>query len=350
MIPRILEQLDRASQEFTWRELCHGLLPCATVLRWRARSKAGVPLIEKAGPKKKERLDPETVKKKIAELDHGRQRTAGTSALFAELAHALSRRRFQELVAEERENKVDQMKRIQWLVPGVAWSIDTTEYGPEKIKITPLRDLASKYQMPTPLAEPQEEGAKIALYLDLTFRKEGAPMFLKRDLGSPLNCHAVDEVLERHWVLPLNSPPGYPRYNGSMERNMRDLQAALDKRQLHSLNKEVPIALDVELVTHQLNHRRLRSLGGLTPCQVFHDPSRRLRFHGASRQRIFREVFTEFWQYIENIPDRNRHTTAAAWRLVVETWLRRQAWISVKEKPQTHKNVSTISNPFFSQN
>jgi hypothetical protein len=126
-----------------------------------------------------------------------------------------------------------------------------------------------------------------------------------------------------------------------MERNMRDLQAALDKRQLHSLNKEVPIALDVELMTHQLNHRRLRSLGGLTPCQVFHDQS---------RQRIFREVFTEFWQYIENIPDRNRHTTAAAWRLVVETWLRRQAWISVKEKPQTHKNVSTISNPFYSQN
>ncbi len=35
-------------------------------------------------------------------------------------------------------------------------------------------------------------------------------MFLKRDLGSPLTCQALDEVLERHWVLPLNSPPGYP--------------------------------------------------------------------------------------------------------------------------------------------
>lgn len=91
-------------------------------------------------------------------------------------------------------------------------------------------------------------------------------MFLKRDLGSPLNCHAVDAVLERHRVLPLNSPPGYPRYNGSMERGMRDLKAALDEQRRQSLIKEVPLALEVELATHKLNHRRLRSLGGLTPA------------------------------------------------------------------------------------
>src|SRR5207244_5484671 len=99
-------------------------------------------------------------------------------------------------------------------------------YGLEKIKITPLRDLASKSQGPRPLVQPTEDGTRIALDLDLMFRKEAPPMFLKRDLGSALNCHAVDEVLERHRVLPLNSPPGYPRYNGSMERGMRDLKAA----------------------------------------------------------------------------------------------------------------------------
>src|ERR1043165_8688235 len=85
------------------------------------------------------------------------------------------------LVAQERQNKLDDMKRIQWLVPGVAWSIDTTEYGPGKMKITPLRDLASKYQIPTPLVAAQEQGERIALYLDLMFKKEGPPMFLKRD-------------------------------------------------------------------------------------------------------------------------------------------------------------------------
>ncbi|HWT79134.1 MAG TPA: hypothetical protein VN648_10070, partial [Candidatus Methylomirabilis sp.] len=206
MIPRILEQLDLGRREFSWRELCYGLLPCATVLRWRARARAGEPVVEQAGPKKKEPIELANVKEKIQQLEHGPRRSAGTTALYAELSDSISRRRFQELVAEERQRRLESMKRIQWLVPGTVWSLDTTEYGLEKIKITVLRDLASKYQLPTPLVQPQEDGARIAVYLDLMFKQQGAPMFLKRDLGSPLNCQAVDEVLERHWVLPLNSP------------------------------------------------------------------------------------------------------------------------------------------------
>ena len=151
MIPRILERLEQARREFTWRELCEELLPCATVLRWKARARAGEPLIEPAGPKKKEPLNTEAVKQRIEQLEHGRRRTTGTTALLEELKDSISRRRFQELVAQERQNRIDDMKRIQWLFPGAAWSIDTTEYGPEKFKITPLRDLASRYQLPTPV-------------------------------------------------------------------------------------------------------------------------------------------------------------------------------------------------------
>lgn len=311
-----------------------------------ASARGGEPLLEKPGPKKKEPLDLKMVKVKIAELDHGRRRSAGTTALQAELSDVISRRRFQELVAEERQNRLDHMKRIEWLVPGAAWSMDTTEDGPEKIKVTPLRDLASKYQMPIPLAGAREDGARIALYLDTLFKQQGPPMFLKRDLGSPLNCHQVDEVLQRYCVLPLNSPPDYPQYNGSMERSMRDLHDALD--QVRSRQLRLPLSVQLELATHRLNHRCLRSLGYRTPCQVYHDPARRLRLHGLSRQRIFREVFEQFWQYIECMPERNRHTFNAAWRLVVETWLRRQGWISVTQNSQTH--VSTDSEPFCSQN
>ena len=346
MIPRILEQLEQGRREFSWRELCDGLLPCATVLRWRARAQAGAPLVQKAGPKKKERIELAAVRARLQQLEHGPRRTAGTTALYAELSDCISRRRFQQLVAEERQNQLDSMKRIQWLVPGTVWSLDTTEYGPDKIKITPLRDLASKYQLPMPLVAPREDGERIARYLDLMFKQQGVPMFLKMDLGSPLNCQAVNQVLEHHWVLPLNSPARYPQYNGSLERHMRDLQQALDGRRLQTL--QVPLSVEVELATHQLNHRRLRSLSGLTPCQVYHDPARRLQLHGASRQRIFREVFEQFWQYVQCMPDRNHHATNAAWRLVVETWLRRQGWIAVKENRKP--NVSTNSKPFFSQN
>ena len=173
-------------------------------------------------------------------------------------------------------------------------------------------------------------------------------MFLKRDLGSALTCSALDQVLERNWVLPLNSPPAYPRYNGSMERSMRDLKEALDARRVDALMKGTPFGLQVELVTHQLNHRRLRSIGGLTPCQFYHDPRHRLRLHAATRERIFREVFNQYWQYVESMAERTRHNVNAAWRLVVESWLRRQGWISVRQNNQP--KVSTNSNPFYSQN
>jgi hypothetical protein len=345
MIPRILERLELARREFGWSELCHSLIPCATVLRWRARAKAGLPLIEAAGPRKTP-LNTEVIKEKIRQLRHGPRRTAGTTSLLGELKSEISRRRFQELVAEERHNQINDMKRIQWLRPGTAWSLDTTEYGPDKTKITPLRDLASKYQLPVPLVARHEDGEQIALYLDRMFRKQGPPMFLKRDLGSPLNCSAINEVLERHWVLPLNSPPAWPRYNGSMERSMRDLKNALDARRLEL--KNIPFALEVELVTHQLNHRHLRSIGGLTPCQLYHDPQRRLKLHAATRERIFREVFEQYWQYVQCMSERTRHHRNAAWRLVVESWLRRQGWIAVRLNNQT--NVSTISNSFYSQN
>lgn len=46
----------------------------------------------------------------------------------------------------------------------------------------------------------------------------------------------------------------------------------------------------------------------------------------------------------------NPHDLNALWRSVVEAWLRRQHWISVSLTPKTKTNVSTNSNPLFSQN
>lgn len=344
MIPRILEQLQRSRAQFTWTQLCLGLIPYSTVLRWKARAAAGSVVIEKAGPKKKPLLDAAALRRQIRQLPHGPRRSSGTGPLHQQWKDFISRRDFQDLVAQERQNKLDDMKRITWHRPGVAWSMDTTDYG--SMKITPVRDLASKYQIPTPLVQPTEDGTQIALYLDRLFRQEGPPLFLKRDLGSPLNCLAVDNVLEQHWVLPLNSPPGYPRYNGSAERGMQDLKKALDQQ--HQRMLPLPMPVELELATHALNHKPRRVLAGLTPCLIYHDPARRLRLHAAVRRRIFRELLEQFWQCAQCMPERNRHTLSAAWRLLVEDWLRRQQWISVRLNQQP--NVLTNSSSFFSQN
>lgn len=48
------------------------------------------------------------------------------------------------------------------------------------------------------------------------------------------------------------------------------------------------------------------------------------------------------------MPEHTRQSLKAARRLLVETWLRRQGWITVRDNQQP--KVSTDSNPFFSQN
>jgi len=352
VIPRLLEQLEQGRREFSWQELCEQLLPYpySSIMRWKARAAAGLPLIEQAGPKKKEPINIQIIKARIESLDHGRRRTQGTTALYQEIADQISRRDLQELVREERKNRLEDMKRVQWLKAGMAWSMDTTEYGPLKTKITPLRDLGSKYQLPPPLVEPRENGQKIASYLDIQFRKHGPPMFIKRDWGSPLNCAEVDAVLENHRVLPLNSPPGYPQYNGSAERTMQDLQAELDRLQMEKMMAGAPLILEAQLATHNLNHRRLRSLNGSTPCHFHHDPKTRLWLQRPFRDRIFREIIEQYCQIAQCMPDRNRHRMDAAWRRLVESWLRCQGWIIVRENSQQKPNVSTDYNGFLSQN
>jgi len=53
---------------------------------------------------------------------------------------------------------------------------------------------------------------------------------------------------------------------------MQDLKKALDEQHQRALMRDLPMAVELELATHQLNHQRRRVLSGLTPCQVYHDP------------------------------------------------------------------------------
>jgi YD repeat-containing protein len=87
---------------------------------------------------------------------------------------------------------------------------------------------------------------------------------LKRDNGSPFNHHAVDELLARCGVLPLNNPPHFPRYNGGMEKGIRDFKAALEKRLLPPSRVSPEFISAVELTAHELNHQSSRCLNGRT--------------------------------------------------------------------------------------
>ncbi len=84
---------------------------------------------------------------------------------------------------------------------------------------TPLesgRRLASRFRFDLFVAA-ELPARTIAGQLEQLFAQHGAPLVLKRDNGSNLAGGEVDELLDAHGVIALNSPPHYPAYNGAIE-------------------------------------------------------------------------------------------------------------------------------------
>ena len=125
----------------------------------------------------------------------------------------ISRRTFHELVEETRrqvlrEREADR-RSVHWQVPGAVWSVDPTELvlvrdgARQKLPMLPVLDLASRYKF-APLVSDRLTGEFVAARLDELFAQYGPPLVLKRDNGSNLNSEAVNAVLSRWLVIPLN--------------------------------------------------------------------------------------------------------------------------------------------------
>jgi transposase InsO family protein len=313
----------------TWRQLAQHV-PYSTLMRWRQRQRRGLPLWQTPGPKKSAPLDWNEFYPLVEQLQHSRVRTRGTTGLQQRFNASISRRQFGGLVRELRQEQIDSMKHIQWLWSGVAWSIDATQYGNDRWQIIPVQDLASRYRF-GPLVTDRLDGRQIAFHLEKLFHQHGPPLFLKRDNGSPFNNQHVDALMARYAVLPLNNPPACPRYNGAMEKSIGDLKRSLDRRLLSSHSIPVKILSTIEATVHELNHRSRRCLKGRSACAVFHDAAQRLRWNRRQRATIFRLLLGHFGRTIGTMTKGNHHAIASAWRVTVESWLRRQGLISVRQ-------------------
>ncbi len=306
------------------------------LLRWRQRASAGAPALALPGPKKRGPLPLAEVQAQIAQLRHGRKRTHGTTALQAEHRGAISRRELARLVAAERGRqnlgRRQVCKRVTWHAPNVAWALDATERGRDrrgrKLYVHAVQDLCSRYRF-APLAALESKGPAVAAHLSKLFRRHGAPLFLKRDNGSPLNHAAVNAVLADFGVIPLNSPAHYPRYNGAIEKGIREMKAALGEclvqPALWQPNAVAPYLLAVQ---HALNCRPRRSLHGHTACEAYHHQPHARR---SKRERlaVFEWIRIHAIDRINQLETCNHRSVAAAWRLAAETWLRCQGLITV---------------------
>jgi len=116
---------------------------------------------------------------------------------------------------------------LRWTRPGAVLAMDYTE-PPEPVDgvyedLLAVRDLASRC-MPVALPAQRATGEVTAKALEAQFLEHGAPLVVKSDNGSPLDCDEVTTVLDRWGVWQLLSPPGTPQYNGACEAGIGSLK------------------------------------------------------------------------------------------------------------------------------
>ena len=211
-------------------------------------------------------------------LRHTPKRSYGSGALHQQLKGLVPRRTIQLKITDERKD-VNRQKRIalktlSWSEPMICWAIDdthafTNKQG-QKMWIHNIKDLGSQYILP-PVTGRLLTGKQVADNLRSLFDMFGAPLILKRDNGSNLCASEVNEVLNEFKVIPLNSPPYYSPYNGSIEQ-----ANLLIKTRMKTLADKYDRPLDEQtlplltaLAAHEENAQYKRSIGRKTPSYCF---------------------------------------------------------------------------------
>jgi hypothetical protein len=331
--------------------ICRAMrIPLATLGRWRRRRKENHPLLNRPGPKKVEPFDPATLEAEIWLLGHGTKRSEGVTKLYGRYQGSLSRRDLsrmvgqvrQEVTADHRKN----LRRIDWLVPGVVWAMDVTEDDlgmAGKIHLQNTQDLGSRYKFP-PLSGECPVGEEIAGYLSEKFCRFGPPLFLKRDNGSNLNHGAVNGVLAEFFVLPLNSPAYYAPYNGAIEESQRELKACLREKLIPDLpgSENHSMAVYAEVAAHDLNHRLRPCLHGKTSCQVFFSLGEKPVYSKLERREIYDILMERVDRILGSMNQFDKSAREAAWRIAVEFYLQSKGFIKVHIPRKVSPNFTPI--------
>ena len=332
----------------SYRVICKTLqLPLASFNRWRCRIRGNVVLLNHPGPKKVQPFDPSVLDTEIQLLDHGVKRSGGTTDLYRRYCLSVSRRELGWMVERVRQDleadRRKQMRRIEWLTPGVVWAMDFTEYAlglARKIYLHNTQDLGSRYKF-LPMAGGYPVGEEVAGYLSEKFDRYGAPLVLKRDNGGNMNHLAINEVLAESFVLPLNNPEYYAPYNGAIEESQREVKSCLRKKlMLGLLDPGEHITTYAEAVVNDLNHQIRPCLNGKTSCQAFFESGNRPAFTKRKRRETYDGMLERVERILSAMSQSGPAVRESALRIAVESWLRSKGYIKVHINQKCHPILS----------
>jgi hypothetical protein len=328
-----MQHMDAAKHAtgLSYRRLCAEMeVPFTSFRRWNKRRLTEEPLLKVPGPRKTEPFDLAVLRDEIRHLPHGTHRTQGTGRLHEKYRLQVSRRDIDDLVAsvrralnlEERQG----LLRVEWLVPGVVWSIDGTEYtglgAPAGTELMTVKDMASKYLFRPMVTRWTPCDDEVGGHLSGLFYTHGEPLFTKRDNGGNLRGDGVTVVLQKNWVMPLVSPPEYPQYNGSLEHTQGDLKEAI--RQILPKGRDATLEefeMASRLAAHDLNHEPKAVLKGRTSCLAFNGGKNPARYDIDERRAIYDWLNETAGCILQEIKDDSKTAIATAKRKAAEMWL-----------------------------
>lgn len=332
----IVQQLQTQTRQSFRRLIAAVGLPRSSYLRWQKRRLAGLPMIGKVPARDFQSLEKskpdvaQALKNGVAALYHGPRRTHGTGALWRRARSHLSRRAFNLLVGEHRSKlnrqRRDELTCIKWQSQAAAavWAMDPAQMDNRCYNL--VTDQASRFRFElTPGST--LPARSIATQLVALFERHGAPLILKRDNGSNLCAPDVDDLLDAFGVLPLNSPPHYPRFNGAIERAQREIKEAATA--LVELGSPLDDAL--EIAPHLLNAKPRPVLAGKTAAAVFL-PARspfQQQFTHQKRKDLKCSIQDDASCIQDRMKTCGHHAHDAAWRQAVQKALVQLGFITV---------------------
>jgi hypothetical protein len=290
----------------------------------------------------------------LCRLQHGRQRSQGVGQLYRHFQDQISRHDLQVLIGAVRHAHAQQqqaaLRHLTWQVPGLVWSLDDAALVSSvhhRLHLHQVQDLASRYKF-TPWVGEQVWGETVALHLEQLFLQHGPPWVLKRDNGSNLHHQAVEEILARHLVIPLNSPPHYPPYHGGIECAVRELKTPrVEKILARRLITPSQVQTWAEVLANELNHRSRDCLDGQVAGQVFQDAQSALKAYTLRKRKEIFDWINELTQtLLQAWAVHTQRQAQTARRLAVETWLHRNGVITLTQ----HKKVLPVLLEQFAHN
>ncbi len=242
--------------------------------RWRVRQGKGSP--DPAPPRGRPEVIPVEIRMKIRTQYLARYKQWGPQVLadwvwrkgWGRYSPTTIARVIHDLQPQPKPKEPPQRYAIT--TPQVMWSEDGTDFKEQRRKkeFLILQDECPRYKVNTRLVNGPANSGDVYAYLKEAFEKHGPPLVLKHDGGSIFHDAAVEALLEEHHVISLTSPPRYPKFNGKMERTVRDIKSY--ERAMRPCNPHLSLKERLEETVRDLNDERPRPmLGGRTAREVY---------------------------------------------------------------------------------